>query len=218
MMLTPSFWSKDTPDTSSKQTTSYWQTKPALAGCHVDEHPGDRRLAARDQDASRARSVGTDGSCRCRAGQVRRRCNCARRTGPCAAARHSARACRQLVGLKTDAAQQEILPLLGRQLGPALADPVEDAARRKLDRADRVDLERPAPFLLGDRGVVAEIDLGIEAPGQHPLVLAHQRVADPHVVQPQARQGREIAVAPCFQPRGDDVDDADRSRRRAPGI
>jgi hypothetical protein len=27
-MLTPSFWSKDTPDTSSKQTTSYWQTSP----------------------------------------------------------------------------------------------------------------------------------------------------------------------------------------------
>jgi hypothetical protein len=28
MMLTPSFWSKDTPETSSKQTTSYWQTSP----------------------------------------------------------------------------------------------------------------------------------------------------------------------------------------------
>jgi hypothetical protein len=26
--LTPSFWSKDIPDTSSKQTTSYWQTNP----------------------------------------------------------------------------------------------------------------------------------------------------------------------------------------------
>ena len=28
MMLTPSFWSKETPDTSSKHTTSYWQTSP----------------------------------------------------------------------------------------------------------------------------------------------------------------------------------------------
>ena len=28
MMLTPSFWSKETPETSSKQTTSYWQTSP----------------------------------------------------------------------------------------------------------------------------------------------------------------------------------------------
>jgi len=27
-MLTPSFWSKDTPDTSSKHTTSYWHTRP----------------------------------------------------------------------------------------------------------------------------------------------------------------------------------------------
>ena len=28
MMFTPSFWSKDTPDTSSKHTTSYWHTRP----------------------------------------------------------------------------------------------------------------------------------------------------------------------------------------------
>ena len=28
MMLTPSFWSKETPETSSKQTTSYWETRP----------------------------------------------------------------------------------------------------------------------------------------------------------------------------------------------
>ena len=28
MMFTPSFWSKEMPDTSSKQTTSYWQTSP----------------------------------------------------------------------------------------------------------------------------------------------------------------------------------------------
>src|ERR1019366_2992791 len=28
MMLTPSFWSKEMPETSSKQTTSYWQTRP----------------------------------------------------------------------------------------------------------------------------------------------------------------------------------------------
>ena len=28
MMFTPSFWSKETPETSSKHTTSYWHTKP----------------------------------------------------------------------------------------------------------------------------------------------------------------------------------------------
>ena len=28
MMLTPSFWSKVIPETSSKHTTSYWQTSP----------------------------------------------------------------------------------------------------------------------------------------------------------------------------------------------
>ena len=28
MMLTPSFWSKEMPATSSKHTTSYWQTRP----------------------------------------------------------------------------------------------------------------------------------------------------------------------------------------------
>ena len=28
MMLTPSFWSNETPETSSKHTTSYWHTRP----------------------------------------------------------------------------------------------------------------------------------------------------------------------------------------------
>lgn len=33
-MLTPSFWSKLIPETSSKQTTSYWHTKPRWPGAH----------------------------------------------------------------------------------------------------------------------------------------------------------------------------------------
>jgi hypothetical protein len=52
----------------------------------------------------------------------------------------------QLFRFETDASQQKILPLPGGQLYSAFADPVENAAGRELNRADRVDLERPPPF------------------------------------------------------------------------
>ena len=48
-MFTPSFWSKSMPLTSSKQTTSYWATRPRRPGRVVHEHLGDGRLAARHE-------------------------------------------------------------------------------------------------------------------------------------------------------------------------
>ena len=48
-MLTPSLVSKETPETSSKQIDVVLGDEPAPARRVVDEHVGDRRLAARDE-------------------------------------------------------------------------------------------------------------------------------------------------------------------------
>jgi hypothetical protein len=60
--------------------------------------------------------------------------------------------------------------------------------RRELDLAQRSHLERPAALFLRDRGVVAEVDLGVEAARQHPLVLFDKNIVDPYVGKAQARQ------------------------------
>ena len=73
-----------------------------------------------------------------------------------------------------------------------------------------VDLERPPAFLLRDDPVVGERDLGIEAVGQHPLIVAHQLIVDADVPQVQARQFRDVAVVLRVQPGAENVDDLDR--------
>ena len=82
---------------------------------------------------------------------------------------------------------------------------------RRLD-----DAERPALRLLGDRGVVLEVDLGVEAAGEHPLVVADQVVADADVLELQAGQRGEVAVGAGVEARRDQVDELDRARARAP--
>ena len=44
------------------------------------------------------------------------------------------------------------------------------------------------PLAAGQLGVVAQVDLGVETAGQHPVVLADQLVVDPCILQPQARK------------------------------
>jgi hypothetical protein len=75
--------------------------------------------------------------------------------------------------LQADAAQQKVLPLRRGHLRPSLDDAIEDAARGELDRPHRIRLERPPALFLGDGGVIAEVDFGVEAARQHALILTH---------------------------------------------
>jgi hypothetical protein len=162
MMLTPSFWSKETPETSSKQTTSY---RRAEFRFHERDHAEDHHVRV--------------------------------------PIRHGAR-------LQADAAEQEVLPLGGRELGAALVKRRQHVPLRQLDRAQGRDGERSAVLLLGDDGVVGEIDLGVEAARQHPFVVADQLAVDAHVLQLQAGQGGEVGVGAGVEAGRDDVDNLDR--------
>jgi hypothetical protein len=92
------------------------------------------------------------------------------------------------LGLEADAAQQQVAPLGGGELLAPLGQNVQHLALGELDGAQRLDTEGPPALLLGDRGVVAQRDLGIEAAGQHALVLLDHLGREPHVVQAQAGQ------------------------------
>ena len=58
---------------------------------------------------------------------------------------------------------------------------------RHLDRPDRLDPERLPALLLGEGGDVLQGDLGVEAAGEHPLVLVDQLGGDVDVVELEAR-------------------------------
>ena len=81
----------------------------------------------------------------------------------------------------------------------------------------RVDLERAPAFLLRDDAVVGQRDFGIEAVGQHPLVVAHQLIVDADIAQVQAGQLGDVAIVLGVEPRADDIDDPDRSGLAARG-
>ena len=65
---------------------------------------------------------------------------------------------------------------------------VERVAGRHLDRPHRLDAERLPARLRAERGDVLEGDLGVEAAGEHPVVLVHELVGDVDVVELEARQ------------------------------
>ena len=186
-MLTPSFVSNETPETSSKQMTSYCATSPRRPVRVVHEHVGDRRLAARDEVGVRRDLLE----------QVR----LARPAGAeldGVVVRHHERdhageqdvllSPREPRGLEADAAQQQVAPLVEREMRTALHERVERIAGRHLDRPHRLDAERLAARLAGQRGDVLERDLGVEAAGEHPVVLVHELVGDVDVVELEARQ------------------------------
>ena len=81
-----------------------------------------------------------------------------------------------------------------------------------------VHLERSAAFLLRDDPVVGERDLGIEAVGQHPLIVAHQLIVDADIPQVQAREFGDVAIILRIEPGANNVDDLDRSRLLGAGL
>ena len=99
-------------------------------------------------------------------------------------------------GLEPHAAEQEITPLVEREVRTALHEGVERVAGRHLDRPHRFDTERLPARLAGQRGDVLEGDLGVEAAGEHPVVLVHELVGDVDVVELEARQLGLVRVGP----------------------
>ena len=119
------------------------------------------------------------------------------------------------VGSKPTLRKQQVAPLLGCELARDPAPRTSRTSRfESLDRPEGLDAERPSALL--QRGAILQLDLGVEAAGEHPLVLADERVVDVDVLELQARQLDHVGVRCCVEPRRDDVDDLDRALSRAP--
>ena len=113
------------------------------------------------------------------------------------------------LGLEADAAQQQVAPLLEREVRSAGDERVEGVARRHLDRPHRLDPERLPARLLAERGDVLEGDLGVEAAGEHPVVLVDQLVGDVDVAELEAGQLGLVGVGLGVEPGPEQVDDLD---------
>ena len=174
-MFTPSFWSKLMPLTSSKHTTSYWRDEAPLAGAHVDEHPSDGRFAARHEMGVRRHlleQMRLAGAARPQLDQVvvvlgeRNHPQEQQVLGPGAEA----------IGLEADAAQQECPPLLRVNACRPRAT-TSRMSRLESWIGRRLAIENGLSAPSGDGRVVLELDLGVEAAGQHPLVVADHLIA-----------------------------------------
>ena len=75
----------------------------------------------------------------------------------------------------TDAANQEILPLLGGEALSTLIEHRQHFALGQLDLAQRFNAERTAILLLGNGRVVGEFDLRIEPAREHAFVGVDHR-------------------------------------------
>src|SRR5438128_10185972 len=96
------------------------------------------------------------------------------------------RTLREEFRLEAHAAQQELLPLLGSEPTTSGRKCVERASGRQLNRPDALDREWSAVRLNCDRRVVLELDLPVEATGEHPLVPPNVVARDPRVLNLEA--------------------------------
>jgi hypothetical protein len=181
----------------------------ALTGGVVHEHPCHGRLAARDQvrigrdllvQVAFARAAGAE------LDHV---------VVPLDERDHAEQegvtlAFRQAVGLQTDAAQQDPPPACGIELAATGSKGCEHVALRELDLPQRGHAERAPVGLQRDGRVVLQLDLGIEAARQHPLVLLHQGGGNANIAQPEARQLDEVRVRLRVEAGRHEVDDPDR--------
>ena len=122
------------------------------------------------------------------------------------------------IRLKAHTPQQKTLPIGGAELLPPAIEVIQNVPLAQLDRPQGGDGEGPAILLLGNRGVVGQVDLGIEPARQHPLVVADQVVGNAHVLQLQARQCRQVAVGLGIEAGRDNVDDLYRARFAGTGL
>ena len=111
--------------------------------------------------------------------------------------------------LEADATQQESFPFLGREFVPASLEGVQHISLGKLDGTQGIDSERSPAFFLGDRRVVAQGHLRMEAVREHPLVPFDEVVVDTHVLDREARQLGDKGVRLRVQLCPNDVDQLD---------
>jgi hypothetical protein len=181
----------------------------ALSGGVVDEHAGDGGLAAGDQVGVRRdllEQVRLAGAARAQFDHVevplherdhpQQQTSCSRSVSCC--------------GSKpTDRSRRCFHCSVVNRERPS-ASTRERVAGRELDGTERPDREGLAVVLVSDRGVVEQVDLGVEAAGQHALVVAHNGVVDTHVAESEARQLCDVGVRLRIEPRLDQVDELDR--------
>ena len=184
--------------------------KPSLAGRHVDEHASHGTLATAHQ-VGIGRDLLKEMALAGAAWPQLDHIVVALDEGHHAQQQHIALALGHLRRLKANAAQQKMFPLLRRQAGAAFVQGLQHIACGKLDRTQRGDGEWAAIFLLSDDRIVRQIDLGVEAAGQHALVLLHELIVDAHISQLQARQRGQIGVGARIQPGRDEVDQLDHA-------
>jgi hypothetical protein len=81
-----------------------------------------------------------------------------------------------------------------------------------------LDAERPPLLLLGDQRIVLERDLGVEAVGQHALVVLDEPVGDLHVGEAEAWELGDVAVVLRVELGPDDVDQLHGTVLACPGL
>ena len=94
--------------------------------------------------------------------------------GTIRAKQHVLLARRELVRLESDAAQEQLPPLLETELRAPRDEGSKRVPRGHLDRTDGVHAERLATLLRRERRKVLERDLGVEAAREHSLVLVDE--------------------------------------------
>src|SRR5712691_4452036 len=113
---------------------------------------------------------------------------------------------RRVRGFIAYGAQQQIQPLVPSEtLAPA--DEIVDIAAGELDRADMLDPEG-AILAYEDEGVViAQGDLGPDAPHQQAIMAAHLTLLDVDVVEAEVGQARPVLVMGLDELHRDFIDD-----------
>src|SRR5574337_1940019 len=85
---------------------------------------------------------------------------------------------RQRGRFQADTAQQNALPFLGGEVTATPLERIQDICLGKLNGSQTVNRERTSTLLLGDGCVVTQRDLGVEAIGEHALMLFDEAVVD----------------------------------------
>ena len=106
-------------------------------------------------------------------------------------------------GFEADAAQQERSPLLQGELRTTADVGLERVTGRHLDGPDGFDTERRSTLFTCERCDVLESHLGVEAPGQHPVVLVDELGGDVDVLELKARKLRSVGVCIGVEPRAE---------------
>ena len=116
---------------------------------------------------------------------------------------------RQRGRLQAHATQQNAFPFLSREVVAAALERIQHICLGKLDGSQTVNRERTPALLLSDGSVVAQRDFGVEAIGEHSLMLFDEAVVDTDILDGEARQLRDERVRLCVKLCSNDIDQLD---------